>query len=54
MAPGTRNKFGAPVLVPEILRKEIYCSEESTCDLLELFGALRSNLEPTRSDSASP
>jgi len=39
MAPGARNKFGAFIFEPELFRKEIYCIEESTRDLLGLFGA---------------
>jgi len=38
MAPGARSKFGAPILEPEVFRKEIYCIEQSTC---EIFGTFR-------------
>jgi len=31
MAPGARNKFGAPMFKPEVIREQIYCIEESTC-----------------------
>jgi len=34
MAPGARSVFGpSPVFEPEVLRKQIYCAEESTCDI---------------------
>jgi len=29
MAPGARCKFGTPIFEPEILRKQVYCNEES-------------------------
>jgi len=45
MAPGARNKFGAPMFEPEVLGSK--CAvEESTCDIVVTFGA-------SRSDSAS-
>jgi len=28
MAPGERNKFGAPMFEPEVFRKQMYCFEE--------------------------
>jgi len=34
MAPGARSKFGAPMFVPEIFRKQMYCIEESICDIV--------------------
>jgi len=53
MAPGTRSKFGAPIFEPEVFRKQMYCIEESTCDIagtfprpLQSFGALRSDPAP--------
>jgi len=45
MAPGARSRFGAPVLEPEIFRKQMYCIEESICGIV---GTLRR----PRSDSA--
>ena len=30
--PGARSKFGAPMFEPEVLRKQMYYVEESTCD----------------------
>jgi len=40
MAPGTRNKFGAPMFEPEVFRKQMYCTEVRLT-LLGLFGARR-------------
>ena len=51
MAPGAKNKFGAlvvepaptwskfgaPMVEPELFRKQIYCTEESTCDIVGTF-----------------
>jgi len=37
MALGARNKFGVPVFEPEIFRKQMYCFEESTCDIVGTF-----------------
>ena len=37
MAPGTRSKFGAPMFEPEVFRKQIYCIEESSCDIVGTF-----------------
>jgi len=37
MAPGTRNKFGAPVFEPEIFQEQMYCIEGSTCDMAGSF-----------------
>jgi len=37
MAPGARNKFGAPMFEPKVSRKQIYCIEESTCDIVGNF-----------------
>jgi len=37
MAPGARSKFGAPIFEPEIFRKQMYCIEGSTCDIIETF-----------------
>ena len=48
MAPGSRSKFDAPILEPEVFRRQMYCIEESTCDvtMLGLFGSPRSDLGP--------
>jgi len=37
MAPGARSKFGAPIFEAEVFRKQMYCTEESTCDIAETF-----------------
>jgi len=37
MAPGTRSKFGAPMFEPEVFRKQKYFTEESTCDIVDIF-----------------
>jgi len=46
MAPRARSKFAAPKFEPEVFRKQMYCIEASTCDIvgtfrqsLRLFGA---------------
>jgi len=39
MAPGTRSKFGAPMFGFEVFRKQMYCIEENTCDIVWAFGA---------------
>ena len=46
MASGARSKFGAPVLEPEIFRKQMYCTEV-VVTLLELFGAPRGHSAPS-------
>jgi len=54
MAPGAKSKFGAPVVEPapswskfgalvvepELFRKQIYCTEESTYDIVGTFWRL--------------
>jgi len=37
MTPGARSKFGVPVFEPEVFRKQMYCTEESTCDIVGIF-----------------
>jgi len=37
MAPGARNKFGAPVFEPEVFRKQMYCFEKSAYDIVVTF-----------------
>jgi len=37
MAPGTRSKFGAPMFETEVFRKQLFCMEESTCDIVGTF-----------------
>ena len=53
MAPGARSKFGAPIFETEVFRKQMYCIEESTGDIVRTFrrpphqfGAARSDLAP--------
>ena len=41
-----RSKFGAPIVEPEVFRKQIYCIEASTCDIVGTFGAPRSDSAP--------
>ena len=38
MAPGERSKFVAPMFEPEVVRKQMYCTEVRVT-LLGLFGA---------------
>jgi len=35
--PGARSKFGASMFETEVFRKQIYCVEESTCDIFGTF-----------------
>jgi len=37
MAPGARCKFDAPIFEPEVFRKQMYCVEECTCDIVGIF-----------------
>jgi len=37
MAPGARNKFGAPMFEPEVFRKQMYCYEKSAYDIVVTF-----------------
>ena len=37
MAPGERSKFSAPMLETEVYRKQMYCIEESICDIVGTF-----------------
>ena len=37
MAPSARSKFGAPIFEPEVFRKQMYSTEESTCDIVGTF-----------------
>jgi len=34
MAPGARNKFGAPMFEPEVSRKQMYCFEKSASHIV--------------------
>jgi len=46
MAPGARSKSGAPVFEFEVFRKQMYCIEESTCDIVGAFRRPHSNSAP--------
>jgi len=37
MAPGARSKFGTPMFEPKAFPEQIYCIEESTCDIVGPF-----------------
>jgi len=37
MAPVAKSKFGTPMFEPDVLRKEMSCIEESTCDIVGIF-----------------
>jgi len=37
MAPGARNKFGAPIFESKAFRKQLHCIEESSCDIVGTF-----------------
>jgi len=36
MAPGEKNKFGNPIFEPVVFRKQMYCIEEITCDIVRI------------------
>jgi len=46
MAPGARCKSGAPIFEPEVFRKQMYCIEESTCDIVGTFRGPHSDSAP--------
>jgi len=46
MAPGARSNFGAPMFELEVFRKQMYCIEESTCDIVGTFRRPHSDLAP--------
>jgi len=60
MAPGATSKFGARMFETEVLRKQMYCIEDSTCDIVGTFwlpqpiGAAHSDLERPGNCSALP
>jgi len=43
MAPGARSKFDAHMFEPEVFQKQMYCVEESTCDIVGTFRHSRSD-----------
>jgi len=34
MVPGAKSKFGTSIFEPEVFRKQMYCIEESTYDIV--------------------
>ena len=44
--PGTRSKFGAPIFESEVFRRQMYCIEEFTCDIVGTFRRPRSQSAP--------
>jgi len=52
MAPEARSKLDALVFEPELFRKQIYCIEESTCDIVGTFQHPQQSFGAHRSDSA--
>jgi len=46
MAPRARSKFGAPMFEPEVSRKQTYCIEESTCDIVGTVRRAHSDSAP--------
>jgi len=43
---GTVSKFGAPMFEPKVFRKQMYCIEESTCDIVGPFRRPHVNSAP--------
>jgi len=37
MGPRARSKFGAPMFEPEVFRKQMYSTEEGSCDIVGTF-----------------
>jgi len=54
MAPGARSKSAAPMFGPELFRKQMYCIEESTCDILGTFWRPRSDSAPGNCSTLAP
>jgi len=46
MAPRARSKFGAHMFEPEVFQKQMYCVEESTCDIVGTFRRPHSDSTP--------
>jgi len=51
MAPGARSKFRGPMCETKVFRKQMHGIEESTCDIVRVFGIPRKIWRP-HSDSA--
>jgi len=54
MAPGAGSKFAASKFEPEVFRKQMYCTEESTCDIVGTSLRPLKSFSVPRSDSAPP
>jgi len=52
MAHGTRNKFGASIFELEVFRQQMYCIEDSTCNIVGTFWRPSQSLGVPRSNSA--
>jgi len=53
MAPEARSKFGTPMFEPKVFQKQMYCIEESTCDIVGTFRRLPQSFgAPPHSESA--
>jgi len=37
MAQEQKSKYGTPMFEPEVFRKQMYCNEESTCNIAGTF-----------------
>jgi len=46
MAHGAKSKFVAPVIEPEVFRKQMYCTEKCICDIVGTFRRPCSDLAP--------
>jgi len=51
---GARDKIGDPVFEPEVNRKQMYCIEGSTCDIVGTFGRPHCELAPGKLFPLSP
>ena len=51
MAHGARSKFGVPMFEPKVIREQVYCVEESTCDIVVIL-APSAVIRRPNSDSA--
>ena len=52
--PGARSKFGKPMFETGVFRKQMYCIEESTCDIVGTFLRPPQSFDALHSDSAHP
>jgi len=51
MTPGTRSKSDDPMFEPEVFRKQMFCIEENTCDIVWDFSAPPAVVQDPHSDS---